>query len=264
MIYKLAASSCDEGEKEMATSSLASATGSNVESACKHIQPCKVHTDYMLSLQDGGVENAARELQTNKMKYCMHKDDIAIGLGRPLYGSSVNNSRKKAYPSVIVTLSGMEKFAQKWIALHYFLTQGFRDIHVMQKEFLDLVNKKPGDFNENSPQYHACKKLGLEGKEREKNRVSEQIKNCLDFYFVGISLGLAYAHPCSGDTVASVMIGGLKTILNGGFAVHTNDLLMWYWEEEEMLFEEDGRRFVLYVFNNVYVCTVCFTSLLAI
>jgi hypothetical protein len=64
----------------------------------------------------------------------------------------------------------------------------------------------------------------------------------LEFYFVGVSLGLAYAHPHSGDTVASVMIGGLRTVLNGHFQVHTNDLLMFYWEDEYDLFEDDGSR----------------------
>ena len=39
----------------------------------------------------------------------MAKDDIVIGLGRPMYGSSVHANRKKAYPSVITTLGHMEK-----------------------------------------------------------------------------------------------------------------------------------------------------------
>lgn len=53
-----------------------------------------------------------------------------------------------------------------------------------------------------------------------RKRIREQIENMLEFYFVGISLGLAYAHPHSGDTVASVMIGGLRTVLNGHFQVN--------------------------------------------
>jgi hypothetical protein len=39
-----------------------------------------------------------------------------------------------------------------------------------------------------------------------------------EYNFV-LKQGLAYAHPHSGDTVASVMIGGLRTILNGHFQV---------------------------------------------
>lgn len=38
--------------------SLASATSSRVDSASKHITPCKVHTDYMASLLEGEVRAA--------------------------------------------------------------------------------------------------------------------------------------------------------------------------------------------------------------
>lgn len=38
------------------------------------------------------------------------------------------------------------------------------------------------------------------------------------------------------------MIGGLRTVLNGHFQIHTNDLLMFYWDDELPLFEEHGGR----------------------
>lgn len=38
------------------------------------------------------------------------------------------------------------------------------------------------------------------------------------------------------------MIGGLRTVLNGHFQIHTNDLLMFYWDDELPLFEENGGR----------------------
>lgn len=44
--------------------SLASATGTRVESSSKHIVPCKVATDYMISLISlKHTDNAGRELQ---------------------------------------------------------------------------------------------------------------------------------------------------------------------------------------------------------
>lgn len=199
-----------------------------VDSASKHILPCKVNTDYMASLVDNNVDNSMRELQTNKMRYCMHKDDIVIGLGRPMYGSSINSSRKKAYPSVIVTLASMEDPARKWIAIHNFLVKGFNDSSDYKKMYLDHMGR-------------AGRPVGTISDTQFK-KMKEQIDNMLEFYFVGVSLGLAYAHPHSGDTVASVMVGGLRTVLNGHFQVHTNDLLMFYWADEVQLFEEDGGR----------------------
>ena len=60
------------------TPSLASATGTRVDSACKHIQQCRVSFDHMLDF----VENA-HELERNKMQYCVHKDEMVVGVSRP-------------------------------------------------------------------------------------------------------------------------------------------------------------------------------------
>lgn len=59
---------------------------------------------------------------------------------------------------------------------------------------------------------------------------------------MGIALGNAWASPQTGDTVGSVMIGGLRTILNGDFQISTGDLLMFYWPDERFLFEDNGGR----------------------
>lgn len=46
--------------------SLASATGTRVDSASKHIVPCRVCTDYMASLiSSQHTDNAMRELQVS-------------------------------------------------------------------------------------------------------------------------------------------------------------------------------------------------------
>lgn len=67
-----------------AAGSLASATSSRVDSASKHIQPCKVNTDYMISLLEAYCDAPARELQNNKMRYCMHKVRPRRAVGEPL------------------------------------------------------------------------------------------------------------------------------------------------------------------------------------
>ena len=82
--------------------------------------------------------------------------------------------------------------------------------------------------------------------EDDKKSVRFQIKNMLEFYVVGISLGTAWAHPSSGDTVASVMIGGLRTVLNGGFPIHTNDPICIYFDDERVLFEVISLFFLFY------------------
>ena len=76
-----------------------------------------------------------------------------------------------------------------------------------------------------------------------------QIDNMLEFYVVGISLGTAWAHPSSGDTVASVMIGGLRTVQNGAFPIHTNDLICIYFDDERDFFEVCFFFFALFCFT---------------
>ncbi len=58
--------------------SLAQATNTRLDSACKHIQQCRVATDEMLNFV-GDIE----EIQRNKYRYCIHKDELVVGLGRP-------------------------------------------------------------------------------------------------------------------------------------------------------------------------------------
>lgn len=188
--------------------SLASATSSRVDSASKHIVPCKVNTDYMVSLMELSTSDGTRELQVNKMKYCMHKDDIVIGLGRPCYGTSTNMCNKKAYPSVVTNMGGSSKHFRRFIALKNFAVSKYDDMN-------EIKNAICGN-HDHSPENNASG-LGLVKNDLIKFR--KQVENSLEMYFVGVSLGLAYAHSHSGDTVASVMVGGLKTVLNGAFKV---------------------------------------------
>jgi hypothetical protein len=65
-----------------------------------------------------------------------------------------------------------------------------------------------------------------------------------DFRVMGYSVGTAYAHEYNGDTIASVMIGGLVTVQNGAYAMHTGDPVCWYVQYvEEVCFDEYGKRF---------------------
>ena len=36
----------------------------------------------------------------------------------------------------------------------------------------------------------------------------------------------------SGDTVASVLVAGMMTVLNGHFTMHTGDEVQWYFDFE--------------------------------
>jgi hypothetical protein len=155
------------------------------------------------------------ELHHNKMKYCMHKDEIALMVSKPMFRDRCTvTTGRAAYPPVLTTLG---------------------NIHTDTKTFLFYV-------------YHNAEKpTDIEKSLIELNEVEESARNaieCLPYFITaGVSLGLAYASPLSGDTVASVMIGGLRTIRNGNFQIYCGDVLQWYWDGEENFFErETGER----------------------
>ena len=196
-------------------------TGTLIESASKH--QIAVRVDYERMLSWVGYDHQV--LQREKMRYCMHKDDVVIGCSVPMRNNEPQrtNSRNKAYPSIVVTLADMQTPALNYlIALyHNSFTMADRD------KFVEDVERTVDRF------------VGNEG---NVDLAKKQIQEMPEFYFVGVSVGLAYAHPNSGDNVATAMIGGLKTVLNGAFSIRCGDDIMWYWDEERSCFKADGRR----------------------
>jgi hypothetical protein len=42
--------------------------------------------------------------------------------------------------------------------------------------------------------------------------------------------------------MTSVMIGGLRTVMNGDFEIYCGDVIQWYWPFEKDCFESNGQR----------------------
>jgi len=196
-------------------------TGTRIDSASKHQVACRIDYEHMLSW----VGYDQLTLQREKLRYCMRELDLAVGCGPPIRSNEPQrmSARNKAYPSVVVTLADMQPQAINYlIALyHNSLTNGERD------RFVDDVERTIDRW------------LGPVG---NLELAKKQIQEMPEFFMMGVAVGTAWAHPNTGDTVATVMIGGLKTVLNGAFTVQCNDEIMWYWEEERPCFKPDGRR----------------------
>ena len=77
--------------------SLANASGTLLDSACKHIQQCRVSYDHMLDFVDNPYE-----LEKNKMQYCVHKDEMVVGITRGL-GENKDMKRFHALRHVVVS-----------------------------------------------------------------------------------------------------------------------------------------------------------------
>ena len=229
--------------------SLGTATGTTVDSPAKHIMACKMDTNYLITLlKFASTQNtdALTLLHDNKMRWCMHKHELALFTGKKLCpGSTFTSSNPKAYPMVITTVGDMHMFTK------YFLTNLYNQ--PTPYDFYYLCGLISNQLNQGAWQSNPASrrlvfgddgiaqqfedKCTHEATKDEMNLVVRQIECTPDFRLQGVALGQAWASHISGDTVASVMVGGVHTVQNGAFPMQTGDLVQWYFDFEEPMFE---------------------------
>lgn len=196
----------------MSNISLASATGSRVDSAAKHIVVARVCTDFYNQFVSNG-----NELQDKKLDYMARRDEICLGIGRPFNPNmGFSHADNKAYVPVLTNVAVLQNSTS---SVSQFYTELY-DARTIEEA---------GEVAKRSA------------------RVRGQPYYPSELFFGGISLTEAFAHPHSGDTALSTMIGGLKTIRNGRFPIYAGDPVMWYFEFEadNKVFRENGQRMPL-------------------
>ena len=197
--------------------SIGTATGSRVDSAAKHIMACKVDSRLLGRwLENPNHSDPTSYMHTNKMKFCMHKDEIVLNTTKKKLHQ---DGSAKAYPMVLSTVGEMHEMTKIYIknlyangsARRFF--ESFDTLPTVE----ELKKKHPNIANAD---------IGL-----------EQIRHLPEFRCQGVALGQAWASYMSGDTVASVLVGGMMTVLNGHFTMHTGDEVQWYFDFESDLFQ---------------------------
>ena len=204
----------------MSGPNIASATSTRIDSAARHQVAVRTSYDHLLSWV--GFEQI--RLQKEKQAFGINKDDMVIGVARPVRRNEVGRGmhRNKAYPSVVSTLAAMEPVARNYLIYLWHNPKTFAE----RDAFIKFVERR------------------LDHWEPAMNETGrKQIAEMPEFYFSGISVGTAHAHPLSGDTVCTSMIGGMKTIMNGPFEIDTGDNLQWIWDIEIPMFDRDGKRY---------------------
>ena len=199
---------------------IATSTSTRIDSAARHQVAVKTSYEHLVSWV--GFEQV--RLQKEKQAFCVHKDDLAIGVSRPVRKNENGrgNQRNKAYPNVVSTLAAMEPAARNYLIYLWHNAKTFQE----RDSFIRFVERRMDQWDPNMNEI-----------------AKKQITEMPEFFFVGVSVGMAYAHPLSGDTVCTAMIGGMKTIQNGAFDIDTGDSLHWIWEVEFPMFDKDGKRF---------------------
>jgi len=195
---------------------IAAATSSRVDSAAKHIIACKVDSDLMYEFVSNSIQTASekrRELHINKHKYCVFKNDLVLCTNKALFPSDNNRctNRQNAYPAVVSTLADVEPGAKKFLSTYYGSQSPMFQMGLLTSFNLPSF----------ATEFH------------DPNKV---IKNLPYFSAQGYALGTAWASDQTGDTVSSVLIGGMQTVMNGAFACSAGEVLQWYFEFEEDLF----------------------------
>ena len=221
------------------TPSLASASSTRVDSACKHIQQCRVSYDHMLDFV-----GSANELERNKMQYCVHKDELAVGVSRPWVKTVTRTLPPSAYPRIVSNLGNIASGSNpeyttcmKMIKYLYHFSTSLQT----RAEIISRMNQAGGHGLQTIPA--AMPQGYLNGANNAPDDLQKYMRAMFDFYPVGFANTLGYAHPNSGDTMSSVMIGGLRTVMNGDFEVFAGDAIQWYWTFEKDCFHSDsGKR----------------------
>jgi hypothetical protein len=220
-----------------------------LDSACKHIQQCRISYDHMLDF----VGNP-HEIQRNKMQYCVHKDEVVVGIARPWAKETVRQLPPSAYPRILsclgdITLKEEYKPLLKMIKYINHFSTSIRK----REEIIAQMRTRPGQTVAHYaaggyPHYLNDSGTG------QPLELYKEIPKMFDFYPVGIANTLGYAHPNSGDTMSSVMIGGLRTVMNGDFEVYAGDQIQWYWTFEKDCFHpiSGKRKAIMDAAGNVY------------
>lgn len=183
------------------------------------------------------------ELQRHKYRYCIHKDEFVIGIGRPWASDAGRKRTNNAYPRVISNLGQLDLSNDgavpiKMIRYMYHYARSLREKQDIIKWF------KVASFN------HGAIDSDGNSLEKEYKAFTDEEKECIprwlpimaDQIAVGYANTLGWAHPNTGDTMVTVMIGGLRTVMNGDFEVFPGDLIQWYWPFEKDCFKSNGER----------------------
>jgi hypothetical protein len=222
--------------------SLASATNTRLDTSCRHHQQCRVSTDDMLAYTLP-AKNDHEELQRNKYRYCIHKDEFVVGIGRPWVSQVTRKRTNNAYPRVISNLGQLSmkndgKLALMMIRYMYHYARTIQE----KADIIDWFSDKDQHYAGVSDAGVAIPSKDWAFSQEEKKELVTWLPLMADQIPVGYAQTLGWAHPHTGDTMVTVMIGGLRTVMNGDFEVFPGDLVQWYWPFEKDCFRQDGRR----------------------
>ena len=221
--------------------SLATATSTRVDSGCKHIQQCRVSQDHMQKF----VLEKHDDLIHNKYGYAVHKDELVLNI-RECWYKQDKIYGKNAYPRVVSNLgrlgdhtNGAPSEPLKFLLFAYHNITSL----AQRNDYIDSANYHDGTEFVSKALIDSGNYMTLIPS-TTKFTFQNHLELIHDFTAVGYANTVGFAHAHHGDTMTSVHIGGLRTVMNGDFAVECGDKIQWYWPDENAYFDAYGQRLV--------------------
>lgn len=146
-------------------------------------------------------------------------------------GKAVKRVPNAAYPRVISNLGALgdteeTKVAQTMIRFMNHYARNIQEREKIIQFFRDDKYVKPGGMiRDDQEAFKPVKRAG----HADSIGTTPFMGLMYDYFATGFANTLGWAHANSGDTMTSVMIGGLRTVLNGDFEIFAGDVLQFYW-----------------------------------
>lgn len=145
-----------------------------------------------------------------------------------------------AYPKVISNLGSLSDNQEGMVAINMirFMNHYARNIterHLIIEFFKEDRYVPPQQYVENTVlgvgqmQPMAAGVTAFKATDQGTMRTNQFMHMMNDFFAVGYANTVGYAHANTGDTMTAVMIGGLRTVMNGDFEIFPGDLVQFYW-----------------------------------
>lgn len=190
--------------------SIGTATGTLVDSSNKHNVAVRCHYDFMHKYAAGSDEDT---MLRDSTRFMIQMHEVLVQLKGYVHGDDDKDPldiKNSAYPPVVSTLGSIPPEVRRHIK-DLYACRTLNDMH----DFVNDIQQPP-------------------------NHVL--IPDVPFFMFGGISVGRAYAHPSSGDTVCGAQIGGMVTVTNGHWPICSGDKVQWYFMFEADQFDIHGLR----------------------
>ena len=212
--------------------SLGTMTGTVVDSAAKHIRQCKVNTDLM------GVwsQCTPQELHQNRYKYITHKDDLVLNVTQKI-GRALSN-KVDVYPSVVSTFADIDsnaRCAMMWLYDSASPMMFLQKVAALGGNNTVARDRATADIDDWARLHVGADEFDTAAPDK-KTKFDSFIARLPYLQAQGYAQTVGYASAVSGDTVLSVLIGGIVTVRNGHFPMRCGQAVQWYFNFEKDLF----------------------------